>query len=609
MQTLKKLWLPLVCIIAIYFMSIDPSLTEIFAGIGVFLFGMIFLENGFKGFSGGILERILTKWTDSKPKALLFGIITTILMQSSTLVTIISISFLSAGLISLAQAIGIVFGANLGTTTGGWIIAGVGMKMDIASIAMPLIVLAIMLVFQKDKNIKSLGHIFAGIGFFFLGIAYIKSGFEGYKDALDLSAYGSGSPKDLFIFVMAGILITSIVQSSFATLTIIISALSTGTITYDNALGLVIGTNVGGVVTALVASFGSNIEGKKLAITNTIFNLIIAIIALAFLPYFKSIVNLISDISGIHDHDYALKIAIFHTFYNALAVAIMTPYIQVFVKVANTLIKSKTSADMDAPIYLNPNIIDYPMTATQALINEVKHLYDNVFSVIAHSLGFSRSDICANLPKDELLAKKWYSDQSNVNDLYYHKVKVLFDAIIDFSTKAQTHINQEDFIKISNEANVSARNLAEATKNMILLEKNLKKNATSPNPHIAQEYNLIRLEIAQLLAKIESLKFLETTNYQEIADILKQERKTLKQFNKRALVRVEKIIIESKISANQATSLLNDIAFASNMGKEIIKAIDKIYKISFLMQNSQELFHNQSDEEQHQESLDDVDHE
>ena len=177
MQTLKKLWLPAVCLIAIYAMSIDPSLTEIFAGIGVLLFGMIFLENGFKGFSGGILESILTKWTNSKLKALLFGIITTILMQSSTLVTIISISFLSAGLISLAQAIGIVFGANLGTTTGGWIIAGVGMKMDIASIAMPLIVLAILLVFQKDKNIKSLGHIFAGIGFYLLGFAYIQSGF------------------------------------------------------------------------------------------------------------------------------------------------------------------------------------------------------------------------------------------------------------------------------------------------------------------------------------------------------------------------------------------------------------------------------------------------
>lgn len=136
----------------------------------------------------------------------------------------------------------------------------------------------------------------------------------------------------------------------------------------------------------------------------------------------------------------------------------------------------------------------------------------------------------------------------------------------------------------------------------MLLEKNLKKNATSPNPQIAQEYNLIRIQIAQLLAKIDSLKLIESTNYQEIADILKQERKALKQFDKRALMRVEKIIIESKISANYATSLLNDIAFASNMGKEIIKAVGKIYKISLLMQNSQEL-HNQIDDELTHEDL------
>ncbi|MGI0439356.1 Na/Pi cotransporter family protein [Helicobacter himalayensis] len=582
-------WLPLVCAVAIYLMSTNASLTEILAGVGIFLFGMIFLENGFKGFSGGLLEKILAKWTNSKLKALLFGIVTTILMQSSTLVTIISISFLSAGLISLAQAIGIVFGANLGTTTGGWIIAGIGMKMDIAKIAMPLIVIAVLLTFQKNKNIKSLGSICAGIGFFFLGIAEIKTGFEGYKSALDLSAYASGGGKDLFIFVMAGILITSIVQSSFATLTIIISALVSNTITYDNALGLVIGTNIGGVVTALVASFGSNIEGKRLAIVNTIFNLIIAAIALIFLDYFRMIVEVISEFTGIKETDYALKIAVFHTFYNVVAVVLMTPYISVFVKFATTFIKSKKPADMDAPLYLNDNIVSYPTTAIEALSNEIKHLYDNVFSVIAHSLGFSRSDICANLTPKELLAKKWYSGEVNVSEAYHHKVKVLFDAIIDFATKAQSHIDDPKFIRLSNEASIAARNLSEATKNMILLEKNIKKYAKSTNVNMAREYNAIRIQIATLLNTIQSLTLLEYPSYEEIESVLKQERKALKKFDKSALLRVEKILREENLSATNATSLLNDIAFASNMGKEIIKAASKIYQIT-LSEKEQDVF-------------------
>lgn len=585
MALLQKIWLatwlPGICVIALYCMSLDASLSEIFAGVAIFLLGMDFLENGFKGFSGGLLEKILTRWTNSRLKSLCFGVVTTILMQSSTLVTIISISFLSAGLITLTQAIGIVFGANLGTTTGGWIIAGVGMKMDIAKFAMPLIVLAVLLGFQKSQGTKSLGNIFAGIGFFFLGIAYIKSGFEGYKDALDLSAYASGSGKDLFIFVMAGIVITSVVQSSFATLTIIISALFAGSITYDNALGLVVGTNIGGVVTALVASVSANIDGKRLAIINTLFNLIIAFIALVFLEYFKLIVEVISRLSGIKESDYALKIAVFHTLYNALAVLLMAPYIQVFVSIALRFIKSKISADMDAPIYLNDTIVSYPTTALQALTNEIKHLYDNVFSVIAHSIGLSRSSICAGLDTKDLLKEKWYASGTNINDAYYHKVKVLFDAIIDFVTKAQSNAHDEEFIKLSNEASVAARNLSEATKNMMLLEKNLKKYATGSNKDMADEYNLLRVEIVKILSTIESLKFLENPSYEEIESILKQERKNLTKLDKNAIAKVEKHLRQKTLSATNATSLLNDIAFASSMGKKLLKAVAKIYQLSF----------------------------
>ena len=398
---------------------------------------------------------------------------------------------------------------------------------------------------------------------------------------MDLSAYASGSGKDLFIFVMAGIVITSVVQSSFATLTIIISALFAGSITYDNALGLVVGTNIGGVVTALVASVSANIDGKRLAIINTLFNLIIAFIALVFLEYFKLIVEVISRLSGIKESDYALKIAVFHTLYNALAVLLMAPYIQVFVSIALRFIKSKISADMDAPIYLNDTIVSYPTTALQALTNEIKHLYDNVFSVIAHSIGLSRSSICAGLDTKDLLKEKWYASGTNINDAYYHKVKVLFDAIIDFVTKAQSNAHDEEFIKLSNEASVAARNLSEATKNMMLLEKNLKKYATGSNKNMADEYNLLRVEIVKILSTIESLKFLENPSYEEIESILKQERKNLTKLDKNAIAKVEKHLRQKTLSATNATSLLNDIAFASSMGKKLLKAVAKIYQLSF----------------------------
>lgn len=129
---------------------------------------------GFKAFSGGLLEKILAKSTDTKIKSILFG---TLIMQSSTLVSIITISFLSAGLISLGAGIGIIFGANLGNTASSWLIVGLT-NIKISMLAIPLLIIGVLFFFQKDSVLKGLGNIFIGIGFFFLGVDYIKSGFE-----------------------------------------------------------------------------------------------------------------------------------------------------------------------------------------------------------------------------------------------------------------------------------------------------------------------------------------------------------------------------------------------------------------------------------------------
>lgn len=146
---------------------VSPDFKEIAAGVAIFLFGMLFMEEGFKAFTGGILEKLLQKTTNKLWKSLSFGVLSTTLMQSSSLVSVITISFLSAGLIGLAAGIGIIFGANLGTTTGAWLIAGFGLKVKISAYAMPMLVFGIIMVFQKSRSIKGLGYILAGLGFCF----------------------------------------------------------------------------------------------------------------------------------------------------------------------------------------------------------------------------------------------------------------------------------------------------------------------------------------------------------------------------------------------------------------------------------------------------------
>lgn len=245
LQNIKRYSLLVVIILMLYFLVVFPEIAQILAGVAILLIGMMNLSSGFKSFSGGLLEKILTKSTDTRLKSIVFGVITTMLMQSSTLVSVISISFLSASLITLAQGIGIIFGANLGNSAGSWLIVGLT-SINISILAIPLIVCGTVLNFQKDNVFKGIGLIFVGLGFFFLGVDYIKSGFESYKEIMDLSRFNFEGFKGVIIFVGLGALMTGIVQSSHATLAIIISALVSGQIGFENALAATLGTSVGG---------------------------------------------------------------------------------------------------------------------------------------------------------------------------------------------------------------------------------------------------------------------------------------------------------------------------------------------------------------------------
>jgi len=324
---LRKILLPSILLVLAYGFWASSDFKEISAGVAIFLFGMLALEEGFKAFTGGTLERILRNSTDRYWKSLNFGILSTTIMQSSSLVSVITISFLSAGLITLAAGIGIIFGANLGTTTGAWLIAGLGLKVKISAYAMPMLVFGIVLVFQKSKSMKGIGYILAGLGFLFLGIHHMKEGFEAFKSTIDLTQFAVAGYPGLFLFAGIGIFATVVMQSSHATLVLILTALAAGQITYENALALAIGANVGTCITAILGSLSSNVEGKRLAAAHFIFNVTTGVVAIVFINQFLWGVETISATIGIAATDYTLKLAVFHTLFNIAGVLLMSPLI------------------------------------------------------------------------------------------------------------------------------------------------------------------------------------------------------------------------------------------------------------------------------------------
>ena len=574
---LRKIFLPTILAILTYGFWISPDFKEISAGVAIFLFGMISLEEGFKAFSGGKLEKVLQNSTDKLYKSIGFGIITTTLMQSSSLVSVLTISFLSAGLIGLAQGIGIIFGANLGTTTGAWLIAGFGLKVKISAYAMPMLVFGVIFIFQKSKSLKGIGYILAGLGFLFLGIHYMKDGFEAFKSTIDLASFAVSGVKGLFIFTGIGIFATVVMQSSHATLVLIITALSAGHITYENALALAIGANVGTTITAIIGSMSANIEGKRLAGAHLIFNLVTGLIAIIFIHQIIASVDYISKAVAIAEDDYALKLAVFHTIFNLIGILVMVAFIPKLVAFLEKILKAepgKRGKSIEHVKYLNDSVLSMPETALAAIIKESIHLYKNAFTIISRGLNLKKKNIVSSMDLEKVIRMPYSEKPINIDEYYKRKIKGIYGEIIDFSTKAQSsmppvYIEELYKIKIAN------RDIVEAVKDTKHLQKNMIKYTASSNKYIKKEYENIKIGLAELLRNIHTISTMEKED--ETILLLSKAKIHTKRYDIIANGTLDELIRNHLITNEMATSLMNDSTYAYNISKNLIAMAEILF--------------------------------
>lgn len=581
----QKYLIPLCIVAIIYLVSTSDALINVSAGLAILLFGMLSLGSGFRAFNGGFLENLLTSSTSTAVKSITFGTIATAVMQSSSLVSVLSISFVSAALLSLTQGIGVMFGANLGNSAGSWLIAGVS-GMKISALALPLIVGGVLFNFQSSKAGKGIGQFFIGIGFFFLGVGYIKDGFEEYKEVVDFSQYAMEGLGGVLLFVGLGALMTAIVQSSHATLTIIISAFAAGSMSYENALAATLGTSVGGVMTAVIASLSTNIDGKRLAVANCIFNFSIVLLVIAIFDYFVLVNSTISMLLGLEENS-VLRIAVFHTLFNLVGVVLLLPLIPKIAIFLESVMKDKDS-QVDKPLYVNDTIVQYQDTAFIALTHEVYHLYENAFELISHALGFSRQDIKSQDKIDDVLkARIWAKEDVDIEIFYIKKIKVLFNAILDFSTEVQTHTQDKAYIYKFAMLTSASRHIVEAIKNMELLQPNLKKNSLSQNKILSNEYNALRTHLALLLRSIEEINTDEELHPQVAIIKLKAQKKAFKKIDKDSIVHIESMLSKKDISVPSGTSLLNAVGFSHNIAKELANAMIQIQKTRLELDENQ----------------------
>ena len=569
----KKIILPSIFIILSYGFWISPDFKQIAAGVAIFLFGMLSLEQGFKAFTGGVLEKILRHTTGSLWKSLGFGVVSTSVLQSSSLVSVITISFLSAGLIGLAAGIGIIFGANLGTTTGAWLVAGFGLKVKISAYAMPMLVFGVLLIFQKSKTLNGIGYILAGLGFLFLGIHYMKEGFEAFKDSIDLSAFAMTGYTGLFVFTGIGIFATVVMQSSHATLVLIITALAVQQITYENGLALAIGANVGTTITAIIGSMSANVEGKRLAVAHLIFNIVTGLIAILFIHQFVQFVDSISAVVGIAHDDYTLKLAVFHTLFNLVGVVVMIPFINPMVTYLERVIKEKRPS-IEQPYFLTDSALEFADTAVEAVRKETLHLYDNAIEIIANVIGFTIAEIDSDKDLEVILNSKKNLIAVDIDDRYDLNIKSIYSAIIAFISQVTFNwqLEQSGDLHWLRRAN---RNIMEAIKSTKHLQKNLLKFNQSYNQYASKEYKNIRLSIALLLRELQTVRYETDSDIKILSmDGIKI---SMDEDNEQQNNKIDELIRSGSIVPETGTSLINDSAYLFYIKTNLVEFFETLF--------------------------------
>jgi len=565
-STLQKIMLPSILLILAYGFWVSPDFKEIAAGVAIFLFGMLSLEEGFKAFTGGILEKILKRTTDKLWKSVSFGILSTTIMQSSSLVSVITISFLGAGLIGLAQGVGIIFGANIGTTTGAWLVAGFGLKVKISAYAMPMLVFGVIMIFQKSRHIKGIGYILTGLGFLFLGIHHMKEGFETFKSAIDLAEYAVAGYPGLFLFTLIGIFATVVMQSSHATLVLIITALAAQQISYENALALAIGANVGTTITAILGALSSNELGKRLAGAHLIFNITTGLIAIAFIHQLLVAVNLISAYVGIGETDYTLKLAVFHTLFNLIGVIVMIPFTNHLVSFLERVIKSEPDRYAH-PKYLNQGSLEFGDTALEALRMETARVYAKATDVIAKGLSLDKGRILSDAKLKHVIKEHHKAIEYDIDDVYEHEIKALCSAILDYTNQLSS--SEPGIARKVSRIRVANQSILIALKDVKHLQKNMLKYIDSENEDISFEYNRLRQRIAKVMRRLEKIRL----NGSGSTSILSLDALKLTLEKNMGLLheRMNELIGEGKISAEMAISLMNDSNYTYSIIHNLIR--------------------------------------
>lgn len=370
-------------------MNVAATAGILIGGLGLLLIGMSMMTDGLKLAAGGALRDILAIWTNSRSRGLTAGILITALVQSSSAVTVATIGFANAGLLTLEQSVWVIFGSNVGTTMTGWIVALIGFQLDIEAFALPMIGIGMILrLTGRDSRRAYFGQALIGFGLLFVGIGVLKEVFEGIGTDITVPQIAGPWLWSIAIYVVVGMFLTTLMQSSSAALVIALSAAEGELIPLEAAAALAIGANLGTTTTAVMAVWDATSTAKRVALSHVIFNVVAASVAMLLLTPMLFVVEAIRTLFNFAAAP-AITLALFHTSFNLLGVALVWPLSERLTAFLSGRFRTQEEIE-SRPRFLDRTVIGLPQIAITALTNEVGRI--NALTVSAVSSVLHEAD-------------------------------------------------------------------------------------------------------------------------------------------------------------------------------------------------------------------------
>lgn len=564
------------------------EILQLIGALGVFLFGMKVMSDALLLLAGNKMRSILARMTSNRVFGITTGFLITSIIQSSSATTLMVVSFANAGLLTLVESIGVIMGANIGTTITAWLITILGFKVSMSAIALPLVGFGFGFTFLKKEQLKNLGRFIIGFALLFIGLQYLKEAMPDIKNNPELLAflarYTDLGYLSILLFLMIGTLLTVVIQSSSATMALTLIMTAQGWIPFELAAAMVLGENVGTTITANLAATIGNYKAKQTARAHLIFNLIgVLWMLILFYPFLKMVswlaVYLGSESPYVSAAAIPVAIALFHTTFNIANTFLLVWFVKPIASIVERLVIEKPEEDkeIDEPKFLSKSILKYPETAISALTEESKYLYKNtIFEIVAHALNIHRTDIKSDLKVKKIINISNVLFDTNVRELYITRVKKIYGEIINYATKTQTTLNLTEAqnnelleLKIAN------RKMVEILRDVGELSRNIGIYLNSENKSIKKEYDKIRNKVVKVLRTIHLFRTeKENQVYHKKLVKLKKEAKANIHSNS---LDIDDLIRKDLISVDMASSLFNDFDNVNDMIDNLIDVADLLY--------------------------------